>query len=110
LRHFADRVAKRCGIQAYDGVKLDYNRLYDWSIEHPEQFWPEWWRYTAIIAEERPNRDPWDDVVIGLGRMAPPDPALGPRWFPGAKINFAENLLRMITTHWSPGMSPAGGR
>jgi acetoacetyl-CoA synthetase len=99
LRHFADRVAKRCGIQAYDGVKLDYNRLYDWSIEHPEQFWPEWWRYTAIIAEERPNRDPWDDVVIGLGRMAPPDPALGPRWFLGAKINFAENLLRYADDH-----------
>ena len=26
--------------------------------------------------------------------MAPPDPALGPRWFPGARLNFAENLLR----------------
>jgi acetoacetyl-CoA synthetase len=26
--------------------------------------------------------------------MAPPDPVLGPRWFPGARINFAENLLR----------------
>jgi acetoacetyl-CoA synthetase len=26
--------------------------------------------------------------------MAPPDPAAGPRWFPGARLNFAENLLR----------------
>jgi acetoacetyl-CoA synthetase len=26
--------------------------------------------------------------------MAPPDPKLGPRWFPGARLNFAENLLR----------------
>ena len=37
---------------------------------------------------------PWDDVVVGLDRMAPPDPKLGPRWFPGARLNFAENLLR----------------
>ena len=33
-------------------------------------------------------------MVIGLDRMAPPDPKLGPRWFPGARLNFAENLLR----------------
>ena len=26
--------------------------------------------------------------------MAPPDPDAGPRWFPGARLNFAENLLR----------------
>ena len=26
--------------------------------------------------------------------MAPPDPVAGPRWFPGARLNFAENLLR----------------
>jgi acetoacetyl-CoA synthetase len=26
--------------------------------------------------------------------MAPPDPVRGPRWFPGARLNFAENLLR----------------
>ena len=33
-------------------------------------------------------------VGIGLDRMAPPDPLVGPRWFPGARLNFAENLLR----------------
>jgi acetoacetyl-CoA synthetase len=33
-------------------------------------------------------------VGMGLDRMAPPDPVLGPRWFPGARLNFAENLLR----------------
>jgi acetoacetyl-CoA synthetase len=33
-------------------------------------------------------------VVVGLDRMAPPDPIRGPRWFPGARLNFAENLLR----------------
>ena len=43
---------------------------------------------------ERPGAAPWDEVVVGLDRMAPPDPELGPRWFPGARLNFAENLLR----------------
>jgi acetoacetyl-CoA synthetase len=31
--------------------------------------------------------------------MAPPDPKLGPRWFPGARLNFAENLLRFSDDH-----------
>jgi acetoacetyl-CoA synthetase len=46
------------------------------------------------VADERPAREPWDEVVVGLERMAPPDPVLGPRWFTGARLNFAENLLR----------------
>ena len=33
-------------------------------------------------------------VLIGRDRVAPPDPELGPRWFVGARLNFAENLLR----------------
>jgi len=47
-----------------------------------------------MVAEERPGRAPWDEVVVGLDRMGPPAPALGPRWFTGARLNFAENLLR----------------
>jgi acetoacetyl-CoA synthetase len=88
MRRFAERVglAERIGV--------DYERLYQWSIGHPERFWPEVWRYCGVIAEERPGRDPWDEVVVGMDRMTPPDPSLGPRWFPGARLNFAENLLR----------------
>jgi acetoacetyl-CoA synthetase len=63
-------------------------------VDHPEAFWPEVWRFCGVIADERAARNPWDEVVIGLERMAPPDPELGPRWFPGARLNFAENLLR----------------
>ena len=72
----------------------DFRSLYRWSVERPDAFWPEVWRFCGVIAEERPGRDPWDSVVVGLDRMAPPDPELGPRWFPGARLNFAENLLR----------------
>ena len=94
LRHFADQVARAHGVRAYDGTNVDYGLLHRWSVEHPEQFWPEWWRYCGIVADERPGMDPWDSVVTGLERMAPPDPVLGPRWFLGARMNFAENLLR----------------
>ncbi|MGI9040590.1 MAG: acetoacetate--CoA ligase [Gemmatimonadales bacterium] len=72
----------------------DFPSLYRWSVERPEEFWPEVWAQCGVVAEERPGRPPWDEVVVGLDRMAPPDPVLGPRWFPGARLNFAENLLR----------------
>ena len=88
LRRFAEQV----GLAPHSGV--DYDRLYQWSIAHPEEFWPEVWRYCGVIAEERAGRDPWDEVVVGLDRMAPPDAKLGPLWFTGSTLNFAENLLR----------------
>ena len=68
--------------------------LYDWSIEEPERFWPALWRFAGIVADERAGAEPWDAVLEHGERMAPPDPALGPRWFRGARLNFAENLLR----------------
>ncbi|HKP50698.1 MAG TPA: acetoacetate--CoA ligase, partial [Gemmatimonadales bacterium] len=76
-----------------DGV-TDFGSLWLWSVDRPDAFWPEVWRFCGVIAEERPGRDPWDTVIVGLDRMTPPDPELGPRWFLGARLNFAENLLR----------------
>ena len=72
----------------------DFPSLYQWSIRHPEAFWPLVWEVGGILADERQDGPPWDEVVVGVDRMAPPDPKLGPRWFPGARLNFAENLLR----------------
>jgi acetoacetyl-CoA synthetase len=72
----------------------DSPSLYAWSLESPEQFWAALWRFTKVIAEERPGTAPWDAVLVGGDRVAPPDPELGPSWFPGARLNFAENLLR----------------
>jgi acetoacetyl-CoA synthetase len=72
----------------------DFATLYRWSVERPEAFWPEVWKFCGVVAEERQGKEPWDEVVVGLDRMAPPDPELGPRWFGGARLNFAENLLR----------------
>ncbi len=72
----------------------DFASLYLWSIQRPDAFWPEVWRFCGVVADEQTGRTPWDEVVVGIDRMAPPDPERGPRWFPGARLNFAENLLR----------------
>ncbi|MEO6444174.1 MAG: acetoacetate--CoA ligase, partial [Gemmatimonadaceae bacterium] len=76
-----------------DGA-LDYDALHAWSVAFPERFWPAVWKFCGVVAEERPRLEPWDEVVRGLDRMAPPSAELGPRWFDGARLNFAENLLR----------------
>ena len=68
--------------------------LYAWSVAHPEQFWPAVWRFCDILAATRPDGRQWDEVLVGGDRVAPPDQELGPRWFTGARLNFAENLLR----------------
>jgi acetoacetyl-CoA synthetase len=76
-----------------DAGPADYAALYRWSVLHPEQFWPRIWSFFDVIADEREG-EPWDEVVRGVDRMAPPDPEAGPGWFLGARLNFAENLLR----------------
>jgi len=72
----------------------DYDALWRWSVDEREAFWPAVWEFCGVVAEERAGGPPWDAVLEGGDRMAPPEPALGPRWFRGAKLNFAENLLR----------------
>jgi acetoacetyl-CoA synthetase len=74
--------------------KDSYREAWSWSVARPDEFWPAMWRFADVVADGHENQDPWDSVVVGLERMAPPDPELGPRWFIGARINFAENLLR----------------
>jgi acetoacetyl-CoA synthetase len=72
----------------------DARSLWEWSVAEPGDFWASIWRFGGVIAEERPGAAPWDAVLEHGERMAPPDPVLGPRWFSGARLNFAENLLK----------------
>jgi acetoacetyl-CoA synthetase len=72
----------------------DYAGLWQWSVDRPEEFWPAVWEFCGVIADQGAGGRPWDAVLEGGGRMAPPDPTAGPRWFRGARLNFAENLLR----------------
>jgi len=70
-------------INATHQAKLtDYASLYEWSINHGDQFWSEVWRFCNV----RATRD-WDSV-LEHGNAMP-----GAKWFNGAQLNFAENLL-----------------
>ncbi len=61
----------------------DYPALYRWSVEHPQRFWPQVWAFCNIQASQT-----WDQVLVDGHKMP------GARWFTGARLNFAENLLR----------------
>ena len=83
LTRFIDRVRKN------ESSVRDYATLYDWSIAQPAAFWSELWSFCGIVAGAL-----WRSILVGGNRMAPPDPVAGPRWFDGARLNFAANLLR----------------
>ena len=78
---------------------MDFVALHRWSVESREDFLAAVWKFCGVIADERPGRMPWDEVLVGRDRMAPPDAELGPQWFTGARLNFAENLLRRRDEH-----------
>ena len=68
--------------QQMHGSFADYGALHAWSVENLELFWASIWEYTGVVASA-----PYERV---LGNRAMP----GAEWFPGARLNFAENLLR----------------
>jgi len=57
--------------------------LYKFSVDKIEDFWDAMWRFSDIIASK-----PYDKVVEDLSVFP------GTKWFPGARLNFAENLLK----------------
>jgi acetoacetyl-CoA synthetase len=72
----------------------DYASLYAWSINEPDAFWSGVWDFCGILADRDATGAQWRSVLVGGDRMTPPDPTRGPRWFDGARLNYAENLLR----------------
>ncbi len=75
--------------------KNDSHALQRWSVKHPAEFWSAVWRAADIQADgPGPADAPWAEVLMGGNRMAPPDAELGPRWFTGTRLSFAEHLLR----------------
>jgi len=61
----------------------DYAELYNWSVINIEEFWMLMWEFAGIISSR-----PAERVVDNFGDM------FNSEWFPGARLNFAENLLR----------------
>ena len=61
----------------------DYGALHRWSITHREAFWDLIWDYLGVIGEKG-----------AAPHLLDGDRMPGARFFPGARLNYAENLLR----------------
>ena len=94
LLRFARQVQASEGVACVADGPLDYEALHRWSVDHPERFWAAVWQLGGVVADGASGWPPWTAVLHGGDRMAPPDRLLGPRWFPGVRLNFAEHLLR----------------
>ena len=77
LTAFAEHVRER-----YGAPTGSYEELWRWSVEHLEDFWGAAWEHFDVLASA-----PYERV---LDRREMP----GARWFPGARLNLAENVLR----------------
>ena len=69
--------------QRFDLTLRSYADLHRWSIHYPEKFWVFLWDYAEVRAEAR-----GDIVVSDIEKMP------GAEWFPQARLNFTQNLLR----------------
>ncbi|MGB1476943.1 MAG: acetyl-coenzyme A synthetase N-terminal domain-containing protein, partial [Marinobacter salsuginis] len=65
------------------GPFADYHALLQWSIDELETFWQKVWDYCGLVCDTPAKR------VLGKRDMP------GAEWFPGMKLNFAANLLRL---------------
>jgi len=80
---FLDAVNQRHGL-----TLSTYPELHRWSIEHIPDFWAMVWDHAGVIASK-----PYDRVVDDPYHMP------GAKWFEGARMNFAQNLLRRRDDH-----------
>jgi acetoacetyl-CoA synthetase len=83
ITRFIESVNQRRGLSL-----TTYADLYRWSVDSIPEFWAEVWDFAAII-----HSHPYDTVVDDLDRFP------GAKWFPGARLNFAGNLLRFRDDH-----------
>ena len=61
----------------------DYAALHCWSVDAPETFWMQLWRFCGIRSSSQPNK----------AALQPAERFQDAKWFAGARLNFAENLL-----------------
>ena len=74
----------RTWLREHRGLDFDgYPALHQWSLDHMEDFWIAFWDFAEIIADTR------GDTVMVEG-----DHMMDAVFFPDARLNYAENLLR----------------
>lgn len=80
LAEYVRWLADRGDAPSFDAE--DYAGLHAWSVAQPARFWSSLWDFLGFIGERG------DGEVLDTLEMP------GARWFTGARLNFAENLLR----------------
>jgi acetoacetyl-CoA synthetase len=89
VRQAANITAFMRAVNERHGTSFDtYTGLYNWSVEHIPDFWALAWERAGMIASRR-----YDSIVDDPYHMP------GTKWFSGARLNFAENLLRRSDDH-----------
>jgi len=63
-------------------ASAEFSEQHAWSIDHPEEFWASVWEFGEVRGE------------MGSTVVADREKMPGAQWFPEARLNFAENLLR----------------
>ncbi|KAJ3460911.1 hypothetical protein MRS44_011778 [Fusarium solani] len=67
----------------YDLALADYEQLHKWSVNENELFYREIWDFCGVVYSAPPSR------TISDGSSMWPRP----EWYPGARLNFTENIL-----------------
>ena len=83
MTHYMDFLNQKHGLKF-----SSYDELYDWSINNIPDFWASVWDFVGIKASKG-----YETVVDDLSKFP------GAKWFVGARLNFAENLLRYRDDH-----------
>jgi len=73
------------------GLKIqNYWQLQTWSTDKIADFWKAMWEFGGIVSSRS-----YDKVVDDLTKFP------GAKWFPGARLNFAQNLLKHRDDHYA---------
>ncbi|PJA77120.1 acetoacetate--CoA ligase [bacterium CG_4_9_14_3_um_filter_65_15] len=78
LTAFQEKLRREEGLEF-----ADYATLHEWSVTDRAAFWRHIWEFCGVVG------DGPGEVVL-----EDPGPMPGARWFPDARLNFAENLLQ----------------
>jgi acetoacetyl-CoA synthetase len=77
LCHFRGQLNERHRLQLGD-----YRDLHAWSVAHPAEFWDAVWDFCGVVGDKTGR------LLVDGDRMP------GAKFFPDARLNFAENLMR----------------
>jgi len=66
----------------------NYEQLYRWSVEYPENFWSSFTQFAGINFKKSSSK------ILEMG-----DQMIDSKWFVGSKLNFAEHLISRKDSH-----------